>query len=53
MDNGYVQGGIQNSALSVDQVEAITGIDFFAALPDSIENIVESQCNFPLWQKLK
>ena len=53
MNNGYVPGGMQQAAVSVDQVEAITGMDFFAALPDSIENIVEAQCNFPQWQKTK
>lgn len=49
MPNGYVKGGMQQCAVSVDSVEAITGYDFFAALPDEIENEVESQCNFPQW----
>jgi hypothetical protein len=37
--------------MTIDQVEQITGYDFFAALPDDIENDVESQCNYPLWQR--
>ena len=34
---------------SVDEVERITGIDFYAALPDSIENEVESYSNIEDW----
>ena len=35
---------------SVDQVERITGIDFFPALPDEIERKVESGYNLKLWK---
>ncbi len=38
--------GIEKLAVSVDQVEAITGFDFFSALPDSLENAIESRLNF-------
>lgn len=34
---------------TVDEVERITGIDFFSALPDSIENIIESYANIQDW----
>lgn len=34
---------------SVDQVERITGIDFFPNLPDEIENRVEAKCNINDW----
>jgi endonuclease G len=34
---------------SVDQVERITGIDFFPALPDDIENQVEAEANIKDW----
>ena len=34
---------------SVDEVERITGIDFFPALPDDVERRVEAQCNPELW----
>lgn len=34
---------------TVDEVERITGIDFFPSLPDSIENRVESHSNLELW----
>ena len=34
---------------SVDEVERITGIDFFPTLPDDIENKVETYSNFNDW----
>ena len=34
----------------VDEVERITGIDFFPALPDNIENEVESHANLEDWK---
>ena len=34
---------------SVDQVERITGIDFFPSLPDAIEDKVEAECNYADW----
>ena len=51
MNNGQVNGGVQASAVSIDQIEAITGYDFFAALPDDIENEVEAQCAYHDWQR--
>ena len=53
MNNGRVDGGIQRAAMSIDEVERITGHDFFAALPDSIENIIESQNDFHFWSTLR
>ena len=35
---------------SVDQVERITGIDFFPALPDDIEKKVEASYDLKLWR---
>lgn len=49
MPNDKVIGGMQAAAVSIDQVERETGHDFFAALPDSIEKIVESQNDFHYW----
>ena len=34
---------------SVDEVERITGIDFFPSLPDNIEKKVEAECNPDDW----
>lgn len=53
MPNGKVEGGIQNAAVTVDSVEAVTGHNFFANLPDSIENEIESQCRFHYWSARK
>lgn len=49
MPNGPVPGGMQKCAVSVDSVERLTGMDFFAALPDEVESRVESQCDFHRW----
>lgn len=35
---------------SVDEVERITGIDFFPALPDDLEKKVEASYNLKLWK---
>lgn len=53
MNNGRVEGGMQKAAVTIDEVERITGLDFFSALPDSIESEVESQCDFPLWSRIR
>lgn len=36
-------------AVSIDSVEALTGIDFFPALPDELENEIENHANFFEW----
>ena len=36
-------------AVTVDKVEEVTGIDFFPALPDDIEDVVEAECDASLW----
>ena len=51
MPNGVVDGGAQAAAVSIDEVERITGFDFFPALDDSIEDVVEAQCAYHLWQR--
>lgn len=40
---------LKKYAMSVDDIEMITDIDFFVALPDSIEEIVESTYNLKDW----
>ena len=35
---------------SIDQVERITGLDFFPALPDEIENRIEKECDIKEWR---
>lgn len=40
---------ISEYAVTVDSVERLTGIDFFPALPDNIEDEVESNYNIKSW----
>ena len=40
---------VQDYVLCVDEVEKITGIDFFSFLDDNIENKIEAQSNLKLW----
>lgn len=40
---------LSSYAMSVDQIEEIAGIDFFPALPDEVEEVVESRYNLPVW----
>ena len=44
---------MQAAAVSIDEVERVTDLDFFSSLPDEIENEVESQCKFHYWSTLK
>lgn len=53
MPNGKVPGGMQEAAVSIDEVEAVTGHDFFSSLPDDVENEVEKQCDFHYWSTVK
>ncbi|MDE6802013.1 MAG: DNA/RNA non-specific endonuclease [Muribaculaceae bacterium] len=50
--NEAFKGGIQACAVSVDSVEALTGHDFFSALPDDIEEQLESTPNFHKWSRI-
>lgn len=49
--NSHCPGNMQNYAQSVDYVESITGFDFFSALPDNVENEIESNYSFKEWNK--
>ena len=51
--NGTLKGGMEAYAVSVDSVETVTGHDFFSALPDDIENRIESQVNFNRWSRMQ
>lgn len=41
---------MEESACTVDEVELLTGFDFFPQLPDSIENEIESKAKLNEWQ---
>jgi endonuclease G len=40
---------LSTCAMSVEELQNITGIDFFPALPDSIEAKIESEVDFMKW----
>lgn len=44
-------GNMQDYATTIDEVEKMTGFDFFAALPDDIEKKVESSFSFTDWNR--
>lgn len=41
---------LRSYAVSIDEVENQTGIDFFTGLPDSIEAVVEASLNLKKWE---
>ena len=51
MPNEPPYDGIESMATSVDNIEAITGFDFFSALPDEVENHIESIANYRDWNR--
>lgn len=48
-NNGPCNGPLSRYAVSVDEVERLTGIDFFAALPPDVQQRMESACNLQVW----
>lgn len=49
LPNRKGQGPLAAYAVSVDEVERLTGIDFYSQLPDSIETIVEKKIDPGYW----
>ncbi len=49
MPNSSSVPQLEALATSVDQIEEITGYDFFSELPDEIETKIESECNLNRW----
>lgn len=48
-ENGTDRSSIQKYVVSVDQVEEMTGLDFFSDLPDNLEEQIESHSDASLW----
>jgi endonuclease G len=42
-DNEVSTGSLQNYSCTIDEVEEMTGIDFFHLLPDDVESKVEAR----------
>lgn len=51
--NMKCEGNMQAYAVSVDDIEKITGFDFFSALPDDIEDNIEAVVSFKDWNNNK
>ncbi|GAG11098.1 unnamed protein product [marine sediment metagenome] len=52
LPNEQISLPLSDFAVSIDQVEQTTGIDFFQLLPDGIEESIESTVTLPLWPDL-
>lgn len=48
-DNVQARGGLRRHAVSVDEVERLTGIDFLGALPDDVESRIEADADPNCW----
>lgn len=48
LPNTLIDKPIENYAVSIDEIEKVTGINFFEVLPDDIENKIEAE-NDPVW----
>lgn len=44
-------GNMRDYSMSIDEVEKITGIDFFYNLPDDVEEKIESVASFKEWDR--
>lgn len=49
LENDIQDARLAKYAISIDELEERTGIDFFCNLPDDIEETVEQECNTSLW----
>lgn len=49
--NDRAPGNMQLYAMSIDDLEEITGYDLFHALPDDIEQSIESTYSFRIWNR--
>ncbi len=51
--NGSCKGNVSKYAVTVDEVERLTGIDFFSSLDDDTEEQIESHINLLQWETQK
>ena len=49
-DKSVTGADFKDYAISIDELEELTGIDFFCNLPDDIEDEVESECHKDKWK---
>ena len=51
--NGSSKGSVSKYAVTIDEVELLTGIDFFSSLDDDAEEQIESHINLLQWETQK
>lgn len=49
--NMSAPGNMSNYVMTVDEVEQLTGFDFFSSLPDQLENRIEATTSFKEWDR--
>ncbi len=49
--NAPVHDQLESMVYTVDEIEEITGYDFFSSLPDNLENNIESSADFRTWAR--
>lgn len=49
MENRKLTGNVLSYAVTIDEIEEVTGIDFFPFFPSDIENRIESELNLSRW----
>lgn len=49
----YLNGNLSDYAMSIDELEEKTGMDFFCNLPDKLEKAVEQRYSITQWNGLK
>ena len=49
MENRQLDRPLRDYAMTVDEIESIAGVDFFYALPDSVEDEVERAYDLKYW----
>ncbi|MBQ2436341.1 MAG: DNA/RNA non-specific endonuclease [Bacteroidaceae bacterium] len=42
-------GSLSDYAITIDELEELTGIDYYCNFPDKVEEAIESKCNPTLW----
>ena len=50
LDNEKSSKSLSTFAMSIDEVEKATGLDFFPSIPDALENKIEETYNYSLWK---
>lgn len=50
IENKQSSRQLSSYAMSIDDVEKATGLDFFPAIPDPLENEIEATYNYSLWK---